>query len=696
MDSTTQLKPVHRVHSPQNSVSEDDRLLDEGKSPTSATEDVLEYCSTAPNAHNSPSNAAYGEYRRVTRWIALPTLLTALLSTAIASILLGWLLANRVTDPIDSDAGSFHRALVAVEQKSETVQNVDGSVTLETRLYGLTLSSIGVQVLSMTMPWPIALFGAWIASAWWRAMQEENNDALPTPLQYGLLVKLLGVSGSMSIYATFKYLRRGSNDRANVSSYFILSFIVVLIILSLRYSMSIADTWLHTTASTIIYRSLQPLSSSTLPSLGSTINSTLCPGPAPWTTFTAVDGNPGNGNFSNCLHLSTTDSHDPLNQWGTSIQINEGSLVLNNGSSTSQVMFIEDMAVLVPKELPNLVEGVHFTTFGIQTQCVPSDCFDDISEHSTISCQSFTPVYNVSVGSDASTTSTIGQYNIDDRTQYLTGYPPDAVVNPAGALLLLSWTSESKTIDFPDSQNSAGWYQLVFAGEAQEFHYYIAECSVSTYNVSLVYSTLQSQISTLSHAENPIKSNFNTSMALLAGMDNLYPDSFVNFIQNTLQPDLLLPEEAFNSILSRNMSAGLLAVASPLLERQPALNGSAVVVQGASRYPLAPLSIVLTILYGYALMSFTLTLSSLFLSSPSVINKPKITMLELAQARLTDPVANIADHFSMGSHQPLKTSAVDLFPSERAVSRRLGYGLIGSGDRMHFGIDDVDRSNGEK
>ncbi|KAK7448139.1 hypothetical protein VKT23_013898 [Stygiomarasmius scandens] len=281
------------------------------------------------------------------------------------------------------------------------------------------------------------------------------------------------------------------------------------------------------------------------------------------------------------------------------------------------------------------------------------------------------------------------QYDIHSHSQLSSGYPFNSEINPSGVTVAFSWSLTPDTISFPNI--SDGWYRLDDPTNDTDFMlhmFYIAECNVTVYNLSIVYSTLSSD-NPFSYAAEPIISNFNTTSALLAGVDPAYPPSLVDKLQENLQPDLQLPRDVFLDILAQNISVALLAAASPLMERQLAAKGSQIVVQAASRYPLAPLSLVLTILYGYAFAALILAFVSLFLSSPTISAVKGMTILELAQSRLTNPLANVADHFSQNgeSIQPLTTSAIDLFPAESSTSKRLKFGLVGEKDKPQFKVD---------
>ncbi|PBK70420.1 hypothetical protein ARMSODRAFT_955914, partial [Armillaria solidipes] len=112
------------------------------------------------------------------------------------------------------------------------------------------------------------------------------------------------------------------------------------------------------------------------------------------------------------------------------------------------------------------------------------------------------------------------------------------------------------------------------------------------------------------------------------------------------------------------MSYAAMGLASPLFERDVSTGGNAIVVRSASRYPLAPLSAVLAVLYTYAFLALVITASSVMLSSREIVvtknggKEHRVTVIELIQLRLTNPLASIAERLP---ELLLETSAVDMF-----------------------------------
>ncbi len=70
----------------------------------------------------------------------------------------------------------------------------------------------------------------------------------------------------------------------------------------------------------------------------------------------------------------------------------------------------------------------------------------------------------------------------------------------------------------------------------------------------------------------------------------------VKYLETTFTPPLTLSTEAFNTVLSGNMSYAAMGFASPLFERDVSTGGNTILLRSANRYPLAPLSAVLAVL----------------------------------------------------------------------------------------------------
>ncbi|KAK0436623.1 hypothetical protein EV421DRAFT_2022067 [Armillaria borealis] len=359
----------------------------------------------------------------------------------------------------------------------------------------------------------------------------------------------------------------------------------------------------------------------------------------------------------------------------------EGFTVIGNSSSTSRSVMVDDMAVLVPSTMPDNVDNLTFNSFGLVAHCQPVvDCLVD-SEHSVFRYPSFNPPYNISVMADLSGSgySSVDMLNLTNNAlspDPLAGYPLDSILNPYGALVILYLSLFDDVTLFP-ADNSPGWYLI-----DGTVHRFMGTCNMTAYNVSLSYSTLNGS-NTYAFADRPVPSNFNTTSALFAALNVYYQTNLVDYLKHTLRTSFTLSTEEFNTVLSRNMSYAALGLASPLFERDMSTGGNTILLRSASRYPLAPLSMVLAILYTYAFLALVITASSVMLSSREIIvaknggKEHRVTAIELVQLRLTNPLASIAERFVDPARPELllETSAVDMF-HEHPQAEKLGVVMV--------------------
>ncbi len=408
-----------------------------------------------------------------------------------------------------------------------------------------------------------------------------------------------------------------------------------------------------------------------MPATGTKINLIVCPGPELY-----FAGPPGHYYYNTCAHQdwSPGDTISPSDV----ARIGEGLAVIGNSSSTSRSVMVDDMAVLVPSTMPDNVDNITFNSFGLATHCQPVvDCSEDYPQ-SAFYCPSFNPPYNISSMTDdfeVSRKSSVYVLNLTNNAW--SSYPEyllDSVLNPYGALVILYWSDINWDI-FPSADNPPGWYTLL-----EGWYYgYISTCNMTVYNVLLSYSTLGGNNTYAFTDQSPVLSNFNTTTALFAALDPTYQANLVDYLRHTLRTSITLPTETFNTVLSRNISYAAMGFASPLFERDNSTGGNAIVLRSASRYPLAPLSAVLAILYTYAFLALAITVSSMMLSSQEIVvtkssrKEHRVTAIELVQLRLTNPLASIAERFS-DPVQPellLEPSAVDMF-HEHPHAEKLG------------------------
>ncbi|KAK0213696.1 hypothetical protein IW262DRAFT_325172 [Armillaria fumosa] len=627
------------------------------------------------------TRVSYGDRRRISIAVIIPGILIFLASAGLASSLLIWLQSRRIQSHLPREDPYFANAIVAIEGTRVPQRLDDGSLESDTTMYGLAMSAVSAQLVSLTVPFLLGLLGYRLASMWILAQEKERSESMPTAAQYGLLVKLCGSANVFSAYETVRYLKRGRERRPRAPTSLIVALTILVLAIVLNHLLSVADLWLHTTASTFLHTSMTEIAAGSMPAIGTKINLTACPGPAVSFRYTLTTP-PAGQNYSNCAHVAIQGDPDNVFQWGDAGMIAEGLAVARNSSSTSRSVMVDDMAVLVPSTMPDNVENLTSNSFGLVAQCQPVvDCLTNLS--AIFYCPSFNPPYNTSSTDMPSGSDDFSRIDLLDLTSNAVtqdtfdGYPLDSVLNPHGVRVLLYWIDEgTHDIAFP-ADGTPGWYQRDI-GTRSRTYWYVSTCNMTAYNVSLSYSTLDGN-KRYTSAPPPILSNFNTTSALFAAFDYAYRTNLVDYLKYTLRTSFTLSAETFSTVLSQNMSYAALGLASPLFERDASTGGNTILLSSASRYPLAPLSMVLGILYIYALLALVVTVSSMTLSSREIVvakdggKEHRVTAIELVQLRLTNALASIAERFVDPARPELllETSAVDMF-HEHPHAERLG------------------------
>ncbi|KAK0213703.1 hypothetical protein IW262DRAFT_1497560 [Armillaria fumosa] len=595
------------------------------------------------------TRVSYGGTRRVSITVIIPGILIFIACAGLASSLLVWLQSRRVESHIPREDQYFKNALVAIEGATAPRKLDDGSLESDTTMYGLAISAVSAQVVALTVPFLLGLLGYRLASMWTLAQEKERTESMPTAAQYGLLVKLCGSANFSSAYDTVQYLKRGRDQRSQAPSSLTFAFVVLVLAILLNHLFSAADLWLHTTTSTFIHTSMTPIGMESLPDMGTKINLTMCPGPAAVTT-SVNDSDP----YSNCA-------------WNNADLSAEGLAVIRNSSSTSRSVMVDDMAF--------------FRTLFAHCQPVVDCLVDDTSDtnSSEFRCPSFNLPYDPDIDCTSSIVSTVNMFNLTSNA-LSDAYPLHSVSNPYGACLTAYWSGDEGV--FP-ARNSPGWYPL---------------------SHGLCYGTLNGN-NGYAFVSPPVLSNFSTASALFSVV-NSHAD-LVDYLKSIIRTSFTLSTETFNAVLSRNISFAAMGLASPLFERNVSTGGNYIVMRSASRYPLAPLGAVLTILYTYSLFALAITVSSVMVSSREVVvtkssgKEHRITAIELVQLRLTNPLASIAERFSDPARPELllESSAVDMF-HEHPHAEKLGVvmvddeGVDGEGivrRRRTFRVEGVER-----
>ncbi|KAL0066170.1 hypothetical protein AAF712_006795 [Marasmius tenuissimus] len=630
----------------------------------------------------------------------LPALISSLVIGSMASLLLAWVFTRRITSHSSDEDTFFHSAVVVAEGRQSGVTKFLGQMlgtkqtvtaNTETTMYVLAMSSVAVHTVSFTAPLVLGVFGYWMAANWIRSQERQRRNGLPTPTQYGLIVGLLGSPNFMSVFDTVSYISRKGRARPATPPILVLSLVVVVVFLFINYALWICDLWFHTASSTFSHQFLAPISPNALPQIASVINRTLCSGPvkayyhflpdfgsSPPTTINAA------GKYANCVHVAGEGrAHYTTNRWGTVGIISEGKAIVDNSSVLSQVAVVDNVAVLLPKTMPKDVHQLLFDSFALGVKCAPvTNCVGSNSKTvgNTLFCPSFSPPLNISKTDDRAQ-NMVQQFNLSTNEMFWMprkqdgGYHGESSINPAGALVALYWGALDKaTYNLTSADNTTGWYVWRDTGafvyvNPNIYAFYVASCQVAVYDVTLSYSSPSRDMpSSLSLANKPRLSNFNTSSAFLGALDPNFQETLASHISDVLHPSLNTSN--FNdyliTALAGNLSVSMLGFTAPLAMRARALEGSSATQLPVSRYPLAPFGTLLALLYGYAFISLALCSGAILLKSR-----------HLQFFRLTSARASIADRFGLRASQDSDDSITmrNVIFEEGKDTGRLGMGM---------------------
>jgi hypothetical protein len=348
------------------------------------------------------------------------------------------------------------------------------------------------------------------------------------------------------------------------------------------------------------------------------------------------------------------------------------------------------------------------------TDCQLRGTLNQTNDNYFLVCPSFTPPFTIDIAPDI-TVSTLNQFDIakkrlifqsgtprspalrvgpEGNLSQSAGYFLNTTLNPAGVLVALYW--ESNAQDFPTEL--PGWYG--FSQAPVIYVSYVSTCTLDVWDIELSYTAASNGTSpTFTPISPPIRTDFNTTSALLGALDAAYSITLASHLTTTMQMSFDVTADTFSDLLARNVSQGILAFAAPLTERLNSTSGEALNSIRVSRYPLAPLCAVLALAYGYALLAFTAGIAAFAHRSREVISqsaehrKPKtIWEIELFHLRLTSVRACVADRFDEATKDdPTLSVSKDGIFKERDGARRLGAGFVQSADGVN-GYEEFDNA----
>ncbi|KAJ6531274.1 hypothetical protein B0H19DRAFT_1384480 [Mycena capillaripes] len=532
------------------------------------------------------------------RWLfALPALVITLLTFSLATILLLYFaVIHRVPDPGGSDAS----AIFVYQLATDT-------------LVGLTITTVATHTVSISVPFLISVAAYCVAGKWLREQEfpHQTRVALPTPLQYAFMVKMLATARVTSVYQAGRYLRE-SRGTIQFPRAFHLALGLTSLILGLSYSLILADIWLHGVSS-IGQRTIER----TVPSLslGVAFNESVCTSPQA------------------CLNDTAGWAFD--SPWVTQT----GLLVAANTPAPFSVVTLDnasDLAVVVPTSA-NASMSLVAPSFGVRAQC--ASLTPNCSSSAAAQCPGYPQAPLLALGGNITMTSTNGTTHNGTTTNCITTNTPVTVqpttrlttiaktgANPQTVLVQLQWLTNALTRPANPSaiQTSSG---NVLAW---------ASCDLTFYNL-----TLRHQDGSYSTVGEPVLANSDFAAIMQGG---LLSQTGNTQLLASLRATMLAQQNLSSAVAAMNQQVSRLALAlfAGTLQPVPATAESTIahsVLYG--RYPIPPLTVYLLLLYAYSLTAGVIYLWASRLRSPlhRAPGYKTTSAVQLAQLRLADPLA---------------------------------------------------------
>ncbi|TFK65030.1 hypothetical protein BDN72DRAFT_846112 [Pluteus cervinus] len=645
------------------------------------------------------------ERRRIGPHLLLATCALVLVSAGAATVILLWLTVIHGIPETPGESTITSAFKVGAFLTSEgTKMNDDGTVT--GKLVGLTMTTITTQLVALSSPFLVAMMAYCVAGVWLEEQQHpiDGGSNLPTPLQYGLLMKLSSTAGVMSLYETGKYfLFRRTKTREALPFLLTTAFISVFTIYGLTHLLTLADLWLHLTSATVLHNTTTPFSPVSLDyRFGVTVNETLCIPDRTYVTPCLVEHDGWAATFP---YVAKNGMLISSNASSTSPSDVAPDSPIQSSLSVITLKDAEDLAVIVPTSVDPSISW-SAPTFGIRSSCLSM----------TQSCTHITDVpgkaggymvsYNCSGAGypyipydrtywirnfnfeNPNTTGRVGAMLDDTVVQgalwqyYSRGHSlPE---NPQSIQIEMAWPL---SITVPTSRNRSDVvYDPTFLANA------FVVCDVEFFNLTVKHAGNR-RFEVVGEMERSSR-NFTAVMwePLISQMVNLQ-------LHANLQARALLERSDDNFIVAMNqelsrLSLGMFAGATISAPATDFYVTSSTLV---GRYPIGPVVAYAFLLYLYSLIVLGIFFwaSTLETALVKAHDGSTVPSLALAQNALTDPLVLVGMVFPgslSGVKGSVSTDTADMF-GERS---RMGDGLRKRNRRgLPLGLSDSELGIGE-
>ncbi|KAG9050382.1 hypothetical protein FS837_005727 [Tulasnella sp. UAMH 9824] len=640
----------------------------------------------------------------------LPSMIVVIFSGGLAIFIVSWFSIHQAQGLAGYETGLLNAIRNGTFIVDESYA-IDGRAQ-EAPLRGLVFSSIATHTISLTTSFLMALVAYCIAALWledsrWRARHgQPSKDHNITPVQYGLLLGILGAPSIVTVYNGLRYALRKETRRSKLPSMFIEPLIMASTLLFLNYAIGVSDLWLHSatrsTAATLALPNVMVSASEV--QLGVTLSQSLCLSSGAGVAAPSLD----------CL------AH--ANGWAAGDEAERimpaSWLVLYNATTAPfRVVTLADQnntAVIVstiPKALGPLVTSSFFyeaPTIAVRSSCniITGNCTQDQKGHVT-DCSNIGAPYlplkwNFTKQSRPKCDFSICFPNrifgvVDGQIGSFTDYTvqafdPNITVASAPMVLGMQLQLNQDNVFYDNPRED-----VTHTVDRRDTLYATCQIEYLSGVVSYDPGTDRYVLSQENYVSPKFASVLWGPLISQYGTNRLIADILGPIMSD---PSMLVPSDLIASNLAR-IALGLLGgvmQGTPATSVVPARQG----VLGL--YPVAPVFCVAGILYAYAFCATFILFASLSSSSYTVIARPEKGAardenlsstkpegaLVLAQVWLTNPLPLIASVFTgKDGRDPQRSIAGSslnmVFDEEKSVDY-LEIGRMKIGDEMKFGL----------
>ncbi|KAF7345593.1 hypothetical protein MVEN_01578100 [Mycena venus] len=532
--------------------------------------------------------------------------------------------------------------------------HIDSGVLVTSASLGKTLAitNAASTIISGTVPLLLVLEGYRIASVWLMASGDGGINR-PTPYQLGVLMTVLSkgnLSGLWTGIACACAIGGEKRKAPPLSQPPILRLAVITLalLLGLAYACQGFDTWLHVSSRAVLFPQLKPWPGPQFMA-SRAINQTACAEP---------DIFPFDPLSPHLCGLVVEAGANSEMAGG----LPEGIRVLNNASELNAVVFTNDNIVIVVPPASQIPESIQWigNTVGVRSTCrsITADCVD-IADPGPEAFLEFNCPPSSSINNTAlNLGSTIGF-----------SYPFGIIDSQGNPLGVTPWHVETNHFHYlavlisiayvaPDSVNNDN----TFVGDTGFFvhghsgSWNIISCDVDVLDVQYAYvnGSYTTRYTTMA--------DLNTTRRVVSLSDEIIPTQLPSVVDG-----VGLVSGNYAAAFSQELSKEMIALSSQIWINATADQVFNIVPNVGSRFPLAPLGLLVIFMALYGMMALFLTFLALRATSVQAY-------ASIARLRLMDPLCMI--HAAYGPMEASKTWKDD--------SKAL-FGVEGEQDRLNIG-----------